>query len=66
MSKDALLQAGLHGSPKVSEGKTNHLEAGFGCLHKYANPDLIPLEKSAWADAGAEKHNSSTDANQKQ
>ena len=29
---------------------------GFGCLHKYANTDLIPLEKSAWEKAAVEKY----------
>ena len=63
MSKDALLQVRLDGSKKESEDNTQNHDAGFGCLHKYANPNLIPLEKTAWADAAAEKHNNSTDAN---
>ena len=53
MSKEDVLQVGLDGSPKDDTDKTNALDAGFGCLHKYANPDLIPLEKAAWADAAA-------------
>ena len=36
--------------------KTSNDETGFGCLQKYANPELIPLEKEAWANAAAEKH----------
>lgn len=28
----------------------------MGIAAKYANPDLIPLEKEAWADAAAEKY----------
>lgn len=27
-----------------------------GCLHQYANPELIPLEKEAWANAAAENY----------
>ncbi len=27
-----------------------------GSLRQYANPDLIPLEKDAWAKAAEEKH----------
>ena len=27
--------------------KAGNQEAGFGCLHKYANPKLLPLEKEA-------------------
>lgn len=27
-----------------------------GALSEYANPDLIPLEKEAWANAAEEKH----------
>ena len=27
-----------------------------GCLSKYANPELIPLEKGAWAQAAEKKH----------
>ena len=41
--------------------KTDTQETGFGCLHKYANPKLIPLEKEAWANAAAEKHGQDTD-----
>ncbi len=41
-------------SPQTNEpsGKT----AAFGIAHKYANPELIPLEKEAFANAMAEKH----------
>lgn len=34
------------------EGKSS----AFGIAHKYANSTLIPLEKEAFADAMAEKH----------
>ena len=27
-----------------------------GCLRKYANPDMVPLEKDAWAKAAEEKY----------
>ena len=27
-----------------------------GCLHKYADPELIPFEKDAWANAAAERN----------
>lgn len=30
-----------------------------GALSEYANPDLIPLEKEAWANAAAEKYKNS-------
>lgn len=30
--------------------------SAFGIASKYANPDLIPLEKEAFADAMAKKH----------
>ena len=28
----------------------------MGIFNKYANPDLIPLEKEAWGEAVKEKH----------
>ena len=28
----------------------------YGCLHRYANPAQIALEKGAWARAAKEKH----------
>ena len=36
--------------------KKMHKKCAFGIAAKYANPDLIPLEKEAWANAVAEKH----------
>ena len=39
-------------TPGYRDGKTS----AFGIAHKYANPDLIPLEKEAFANAMAEKH----------
>ena len=38
-------------SPKKKDAKSI-----VGIAHKYANPDLIPLEKEAFANAMAEKH----------
>lgn len=34
-------------------------ESVMGIASKYANPDLIPLEREAWADAAAEKYKNS-------
>ena len=31
-------------------------KSAFGIASKYANPDLIPLEEEAWANAVAEKY----------
>ena len=31
-------------------------KSSAGILAKYANPDLIPLEQSAWAEAAEEKY----------
>jgi hypothetical protein len=43
--------------------ETNHfdrpLKSAFGCLAKYANPDLIEKERDAWQNAAWEKHGSS-------
>ena len=36
--------------------KKKSAETIVGIAHKYANPDLIPLEKEAFANAMAEKH----------
>lgn len=37
------------------KGSINKTSA-FGIAHQYANPDLIPFEKEAFANAMAEKH----------
>lgn len=37
-------------------GKKKKAESIAGIAHQYANPDLIPLEKEAFANAMAEKH----------
>ena len=34
-------------------------KSAFGIASKYANPDLIPLEEEAWANAVAEKYSNS-------
>lgn len=39
-------------STENKNGKTS----AFGIAHEYANPELIPLEKEAFANAMAEKH----------
>lgn len=36
--------------------KNTQARSSAGMLAKYANPDLIPLEKTAWAEAVEEKH----------
>lgn len=36
--------------------KKKKAESIAGIAHQYANPDLIPLEKEAFANAMAEKH----------
>ena len=41
------------------EKKCDRIErarSSVGMLAKYANPDLIPLEKTAWAEAAEEKY----------
>ncbi len=40
---------------EAAEPKRSSTSA-FGIGHQYANPDLIPLEKEAFANAMAEKH----------
>ncbi|MCL2107942.1 MAG: hypothetical protein FWH20_01165 [Oscillospiraceae bacterium] len=41
----------------VQENASADIHGGaFGILHKYANPDLIPLEKEAWGMAVREKY----------
>ncbi len=36
--------------------RQERLEKLCGCLNKYANTELRKLEKTAWAEAAAEKH----------
>jgi len=36
--------------------KSVTFESVIGSLNKYANPDLVFLEKEAWGDAAYEKH----------
>jgi len=40
-------EAAAHGAPQP---------AAMGSFRKYANTDLIPLEKEAWGEAVKEKH----------
>ena len=44
----------LSGGAELVEKERARSSAGM--LAKYANPDLIPLEKTAWAEAAEEKH----------
>ena len=39
-----------------SEVLPNRKKSLRGCLRAYADPDLIPLEKDAWAQAMVEKY----------
>ena len=43
-------------SQEDSKEEQSQSTSAFGIAHKYANPDLIPLEKEAFANALAEKH----------
>ncbi len=59
----AILDAFENGDPKYAPDisiedlkKELGLESAFGIAHKYANPDLMSLEKEAFANAMAEKH----------
>ncbi|MDR3275628.1 MAG: hypothetical protein LBT11_00220, partial [Treponema sp.] len=40
---------------RATKPKVNHeaLNKAYGSLHQYANPSLIPLEKTAWGAAVA-------------
>lgn len=42
--------------PSQKSGKEISAESVAGIASKYADPDLIPLEKEAWANAAAEKY----------
>ena len=41
---------------ELAERKKQPIDNLVGILHEYANPDLIPLEKDAWAKAMEDKH----------
>ncbi|MCM1579382.1 MAG: hypothetical protein NC078_11350 [Ruminococcus sp.] len=45
----------------IPQNSKKHLsaESVMGIAGKYANPDLIPFEKEAWANAAAEKYENS-------
>ncbi len=45
----------------VKKAKSTDSSDFFGALHKYANPDLVEKEKSAWADAVSDKYRSFND-----
>jgi hypothetical protein len=40
----------------ISTSTKKPIESLIGILHEYANPELIPLEKGAWAKAMEEKY----------
>lgn len=40
----------------IKKTKTSDSSDFFGALHKYAKPDLIEKEKSAWADSVSDKY----------
>lgn len=40
----------------IKKTKNSDSSDFFGALHKYANPDLIEKEKSAWADSVSDKY----------
>ncbi|MCL2088989.1 MAG: hypothetical protein FWH14_05865 [Oscillospiraceae bacterium] len=46
----------LYAEPIVTEEKDNIRRDAFGIFSKYANPDLIGVEKEAWGMAVREKH----------
>ena len=41
----------LYGVSEVNKMKKETSDNAFGIFNKYANPDLIPLEKEAWGMA---------------
>jgi len=43
-------------TPRQKKQREEDVDAVMGILHNYANPDLIPLEKTAWEQAAVEKH----------
>ncbi|MCL2062915.1 MAG: hypothetical protein FWG98_00890 [Candidatus Cloacimonetes bacterium] len=46
----------LYISKENTTTKETTITNAMGILNKYANPDLIPLEKEAWGMAVKEKH----------
>ena len=46
----------MHRENHTPENETDKLDSIMGILHEYADPSKIPLEKTAWAEAAAEKH----------
>ena len=46
----------LYGSSEINETKKTTPDNAFGIFNKYANPDLIPLEKEAWGMAVKDKY----------
>ena len=47
---------GLWGTDVEEQQPIDQSQSVMGIFSKYANPDLIPLEKDAWRNAAVEKH----------
>jgi len=47
---------GIFESENIKRTTKRKRQTAMGILNKYANPDLIPLEKDAWGKAMVEKH----------
>ena len=47
---------GLYGQSEKPAAQEGSPDSAMGIFNKYANPDLIPLEKEAWGMAVMEKH----------
>ena len=52
----AVIVKELRKRKKANDDIADEVDALCGIFHDAANPDLIPLEKEAWASAAAEKH----------
>jgi len=46
----------LYGLSETNEMNKTASDGAFGIFNKYANPDLIPLEKEAWGMAVKDKY----------
>ena len=49
---------GLQALSQQESATKSDAPSAMGIFSKYANPDLVPLEKEAWAKAMEEKHGS--------
>ena len=50
-----VLLSGTFHEEKPKADIIEQVDAVCGILHEYANPDLIPFEKDAWAEAAVER-----------